>query len=1679
MNWFKTWLNRTWKSRLRRSWTQSATRSYGESLQFRPAVEVLEDRYQPSWVPVGPSPQLNPLGGTLGTIGQPVSGRIADMAIVTDYDGQHLGHQALVLGAASGGIWWSDNFGTDVPTWTPRTDNVGLPVGTTTGFGAGATSVGAIAIDPFDSQIVYLGTGEANGSNSQPGTGILKSTDGGRTWTLITSPISNSPFLGQSVSELFVDPTNDEGRSQPGKTLYAATVSRTLQGDFLGEPGQSGIYKSTDGGVSWFRISQSLELLAPAGRDLIVTDLDYTISNGRLQIFAGVGDTRGLAKNGVYVGTNTADGQGLTWVKRQILDAGGVPIPGTSIGRIALASDHISTVYAALVRVSAAPGENGTLINIFKSTNAGATWTATNPPGNVLGQGGHFDIGMELSPSGRLYVGGQDPTLPVSGGVFLLESNVGATAWRVINLGTNGVRPHVDVHSWAFTCDGTAYLGTDGGIYRYTPLPFDAASTVNLGSRPDGPMALGDVNRDGKLDMVVAAAAGVQVLPGLGDGTFGAALATLDAGNNPSAIAVADMNNDGRMDIVVGGTDVFVFFQTAGGAFFLQDGNSLPISGRAGSIVVGNFDGIGGLDIAVSQQAGTRISVLYADPNLPRRFLPEKRFPSSARGGQVGQIVVGDFNRDGNLDLAVNGTTQGGVNLLLRDPSDPRNFLAPRFFTTGRSPESLAVGDVNNDGWLDLIVGNFRDGSISVLLGDTADANRAPADKRFFLQARSFAVEGLQGLTVNDFNGDGNLDIAAVRSGNRVAVFHGQGQGDFVLSANYDVPTANSTFLVTTGDINGDRKPDILVPTTRGTSVSVLLSNAKITQTGLGTWEDLNTPGLQTIQHLGFALHPTDRNIMLATSVDNGTARTTDGGRTWNTTAAGDTFRVRYSSDGSIAYMTHQGIFEILESGPPARTRTHRFFFSTDNGATWQILPGFPERRDDFDERMPLAVHPTEAAQLLVASRTAVWERRTDLQGPFWTRLGSIPAGSEPILNTEGISAVSYGAAGNGNQIFFAHADGRIAFIQRGQPVVMLPAPWRNPALPISTVGSIIPHPTKANTLYVTIRGVADDPADPNSSQVWVTTNNGASWTPISFANGTRVLPNVNAHHLVIDPDAANPTVYVATHDGVYRGTSNAEAGPWTWTREAGFPNVPVVDLQLRKYADGTKVLGAATHGRGVWINTLAGGVAPAITGMTPTTGPASGGTGVTITGSGFTGATAVLFGDTPARFFRVESDTSIFVTSPPISIGTTPFVPVRVVTPGGTSAASGPFTYTSTVPTITGMTPNNGLTTGDTSVTITGTGFTDARRVTFGGVPVEFVVNSDTQITVCTPPDGQRTVDVFVTNLQGNSTPSRFSKFTYLRPGASTVSTIIPGSGGGGGGSSITIIGTNLSGVTQVLFGDTPAATFVANSDIEVTATVPPHAPGVIDIRLVSRDQVTGQQVVTPVSAQTSFTFRDTRRQAQLQLTPSSNPTVFSQPVLFSVTAMGASPGDPVPTGSVEFRNGETILGSATLTGGVASLAVNGLAVGAYEVTAVYQGDANFSGAATSVIHLVYPAATEIRLSTDPNPSMSSDVVRLLIAFRGSPPSTLTPSTGVFNFFDTFNGQTNLWFSITLGQPSPPIPLLEAGSHILFAVYSGNESFLGSTSNFHAHTVLPSSPITTADFNALDDLFAAGFSSD
>jgi hypothetical protein len=216
------------------------------------------------------------------------------------------------------------------------------------------------------------------------------------------------------------------------------------------------------------------------------------------------------------------------------------------------------------------------------------------------------------------------------------------------------------------------------------------------------------------------------------------------------------------------------------------------------------------------------------------------------------------------------------------------------------------------------------------------------------------------------------------------------------------------------------------------------------------------------------------------------------------------------------------------------------------------------------------------------------------------------------------------------------------------------------------------------------------------------------------------------------------------------------------------------------------------------------------ITSISPNQGPAAGGTAVTISGSGFTGATSVKFGTTPASF-TVVSDIKISCTAPPGSGS----AGVTVTAPGGLSN-SVTYTYLPT-PTISSLTPNQGPTAGGNSVTISGTNLSGATSVMFGNHAAAVTANTSTQITVMAPAGAAAPVNVSVTASAGTIT----GPFYYYVP-LPTITSVYPTVGPTGGGNTVTITGSNLTLTSAVYFGAAAATNVNVVSDGQVTAQAP-----------------------------------------------------------------------------------------------------------------------------------------------------------------------------------------------------------------------------------------------------------------
>ncbi len=259
------------------------------------------------------------------------------------------------------------------------------------------------------------------------------------------------------------------------------------------------------------------------------------------------------------------------------------------------------------------------------------------------------------------------------------------------------------------------------------------------------------------------------------------------------------------------------------------------------------------------------------------------------------------------------------------------------------------------------------------------------------------------------------------------------------------------------------------------------------------------------------------------------------------------------------------------------------------------------------------------------------------------------------------------------------------------------------------------------------------------------------------------------------------------------------------------------------------------------WGGTVQAGNPPTVTGVSPDYGSAAGGTNVTISGTGFHGATQVCFGYflglfcNPATSFNVVNSTTITAVSPAAELFQS-VVDVTVTTPNGTSPANPPndqFTYVTTLsPTVTGVNPNGGPSAGGTVANITGTnfGFTilgifipTVISVDFGLNPAAaYTVDSSTQLTATSPP-GTGTVDVSVCTLLGVCSPPNppADQFTYTT--APVVTGLVPAGGPATGGNTVTVGGNGFTGATVVDFGTAPATNVVVVSDTQVTATAPP----------------------------------------------------------------------------------------------------------------------------------------------------------------------------------------------------------------------------------------------------------------
>jgi len=429
--------------------------------------------------------------------------------------------------------------------------------------------------------------------------------------------------------------------------------------------------------------------------------------------------------------------------------------------------------------------------------------------------------------------GGPNFTLTVNGTGFVSKSTVN---WNTTPLATtfvNGSQLTATVPAADIATASTAWVtvvnpapgGGTSNVAFFTvtanignAIGFTVASSPPVGGYPWA-VAVEDFNGDRKLDLAVANEGSdtVSILFGDGAGNFTAG-PTLTAGNTPDAIVTGDFNNDGNPDLAVAN---YGWSQGGTVSIFLGDGTgnfTLAFSPGASyddwSMVAGDFNGDGNLDLAVGN-FGSYATILLGDGT--------GNFTLTSYAGTgygPGQMAVGDFNGDGKLDIAVANScgndsscqsTIGSVSILLGDGTG--NFSPASSPAVGDWPTSVAAADFNGDGILDLAVANKHDNTASILLGDGTG--------NFSLASSSAAGGEPASAVTGDFNGDAIPDLAVADWEGTVSILLGDGTGNFTLASS--VATGIQPWSLAAGDFNRDGKLDLVVPSVFTDTVSILL----------------------------------------------------------------------------------------------------------------------------------------------------------------------------------------------------------------------------------------------------------------------------------------------------------------------------------------------------------------------------------------------------------------------------------------------------------------------------------------------------------------------------------------------------------------------------------------------------------------------------------------------------------------------------------------------------------------------------------------------------------------------------------------------------------------------------------------------------------------------------------------
>lgn len=321
----------------------------------------------------------------------------------------------------------------------------------------------------------------------------------------------------------------------------------------------------------------------------------------------------------------------------------------------------------------------------------------------------------------------------------------------------------------------------------------------------------------------------------IGDDSFRpGAVFTNDNSTFTRQAVIGDMNRDGKPDFVVANSDgtVSVFSNQITSTLAIASFSSPVVLGRASSFrdaaaIIGDFDGDGWLDIA-SVNSGINMVSIYR--NITHVSGVSPKFATAATfitGANPVAINAGDLDGDGKADLVITGSMTWANVYILRNTSRLGliNFAGFQIFSAGVNPDAVAIGDLDKDGKPDVVVSNNGSYNVSVFHNNSSIGNiRLARPSTLALGAHPIAV------AIADFDGDTWLDVATANSCSASVFLNKSSSGMLNFASKVDFSTGNhsSPRCLSIGDLNGDGKPDMVIASVGNNKVPILQNTSTV-----------------------------------------------------------------------------------------------------------------------------------------------------------------------------------------------------------------------------------------------------------------------------------------------------------------------------------------------------------------------------------------------------------------------------------------------------------------------------------------------------------------------------------------------------------------------------------------------------------------------------------------------------------------------------------------------------------------------------------------------------------------------------------------------------------------------------------------------------------------------------------